>query len=384
MNDADSLRRQRPGVFYLLLAGLVLVLLAWVVRGLYTSEERLPPPNSLAGLLQRLALDEDTAHEAQLALEKRPEARDLTFWRRILESPSPRARYLAADTIAKRKTPEAAQVLAGLMRDNASEVRIRAVETLVRVDREAALPTLLAALRDGDTWVREKAATQLRFLQDKRAVPMLMVALRDPERSVSFQVMTNLRKLTGQHFRARYRDRPDKFEAVIRQWEQWWQSARPQWKVDPAYQNVQPVHPSRKDPAPGFQISSVQGRRIQLADLKGKLVLLNFWGTWCGFCQAEVQALQRVKEKYGPRGLEIIGLGVAEKDADSVRKYAREHGLTYTLALATPNVLKAYGYIEDVPVTVLIDRQGNIRYRWEGDRDEATFSSAVERLLAEP
>jgi len=75
---------------------------------------------------------------------------------------------------------------------------------------------------------------------------------------------------------------------------------------------------------------------------------------------------------------------VAEKDADSVRQYAREHGLTYALALATPHVLKAYGYIEDVPVTVLIDRQGNIRYRWEGDRDEATFSSAVERLLREP
>ena len=160
MNNAESVRRQRPGVFYWLLGGLLLIPLAWMVRGIYTSEEQLPPSDSTEGLLQRLALDEDTAHEAQLALEKRPEAKDLAFWRRILESPSARARYLAADTIAKQKTPEAAQILVGLLRDNASEVRIRAVETLVRVDPKAALSVLLAALRDGDTWVREKAATQ--------------------------------------------------------------------------------------------------------------------------------------------------------------------------------------------------------------------------------
>lgn len=384
MNDAESAKRQRPRMTYWLLAGLVLVLLAWVAREVYAPEEHLPPADSVEGLLQRLALDEETAHEAQLALEKRPEAKDLAFWTRILESPSARARYLAADTIAKRETPEAARVLAGLLQDNASEVRIRAVETLVRIDREAALPVLLAALRDGDTWVREKAATQLRYLQDKRTVPMLVDALRDPERSVSFQALTNLRKLTGQNFRARYTDGPDKFEAAVSRWEKWWQSAKPKWKIDPAYQNVQPVHPSRKDPAPDFTVSSVNGGRVTLSHLQGKLVLLNFWGTWCRFCQAEVQALQRVKEKYGPRGLEIIGLGVAEKDAESVRRYAQEHGLTYLLTLATPDVLKTYGHIEDVPVSVLIDRQGNIRYRWEGDRDEATFSAAVERLLAEP
>src|SRR5579871_133803 len=108
---------------------LLLVGALWVQR----RREAPPPPprdDTIAGLKTRLGGDEDDALDAQAELERRVGVKDTLFWKGLLDSPRSRARYLAADTLSKQKTPEVASLLAGLMQDSASEVRLCAVQAL--------------------------------------------------------------------------------------------------------------------------------------------------------------------------------------------------------------------------------------------------------------
>jgi len=372
----------RGRLAWLIVIAALLVGGALVVRRVLLSPER-PPDNSIPGLLTRLGGEEADALDAQEELERRIGVNDAAFWKRALDSPDDRARYLAADTIAKQRTPESARLLAGLLEDYASEVRRRAVEAIVTTHRPSALKLLATALRDEDTWVRHSAATQMRYLKDRRAVPALIAALRDSDRPTAFLAMSALRRLTGQKFQARYVDDNATFQKAIFRWERWWQTVRARWPSDPSLLDVAPVHPTRRKPAPDFTLTDINGERQQLSALRGKVVLLNFWGTWCGPCVAEVPILEQMTRQFGADQLVVIGLGVAEQDAESVRRFAALHGLTYRLALATDSVREDYGHIDEVPVSFLIDRQGQIRYRWDGDRDAQTFSSAIRRVLAE-
>lgn len=383
MEKAERPELRPPNRTAWLIAALLLVGGALALRLALLPPPR-PPDDSLPGLLQRLGGEEEDSILAQEVLERRVGVRDTAFWKRVLDSPSPRARYLAADSLAKQRTPEAARLLSALLEDYASEVRRFAVDAIVQTDRASALKPLLAALRDEDTWVRHSAATQLRYLQDRRTVPALLAALRDPDRATAMLAMSNLRALTGQAFRARFRDSPADFQKTVRRWETWWERARARWPVDPALASVAPVHPTRRAPAPDFDVTTLEGNRLRLSALRGRIVLLNFWGTWCGPCVAEVPILEQIQRRYRRDGLEVIGLGIGEESAEAVRRFAARHGLTYALALATERMREEYGHIHEVPVSFLIDRQGQIRYRWDGDRDAQTFSSAIRRLLAEP
>src|SRR5262249_27356219 len=150
------------------------------------------------------------------------------------------------------------------------------------------------------------------------------------------------------------------------------------------YADVPPIRPARSDPAPSFDLPDVEGRPVRLADQRGRLTLLNFWGTWCPPCQQEIPDLVRMDATYRAKGLDIVGIALSEKDgAAGLKRWCAAHGVTYRQALATHAVQEAFGDIHEVPVSVLIDAQGRIRYRWEGERDYATFQAAVERLLQE-
>lgn len=383
MNDSRTVNRSRRRLSLLLLAGCAVIPVAWIVRASLQSDKPGIEDNSIHGLIAGLASDEQTAGEAQELLERRPEAKGLAFWKPLLNSSNPNTRYVAAENIAKEKTPEAARVLAGLLTDSSSVVRIQAVQSLPFIDKEIALRPLLAALRDDDLWVRQEAARQIQYLKDKRTVPMLIAALRDLDRYVGVQSMSNLRKLTGKPWRARNIDPDATYIAVVRQWEEWWKAARANWEVDGSLTNVAPVHPSRKDRAPDFRVRTMQGNWVSLSDLRGKLVLINFWATWCKHCYTEMKDLEKVKQQYGSQGLEVIGLEIGESEAEPLRKYAAEHGITYPLALTPEPTRKAYGHVFQVPASFLIDREGFIRYHWDGVRDGATFSAAVSRLLTE-
>jgi peroxiredoxin len=127
----------------------------------------------------------------------------------------------------------------------------------------------------------------------------------------------------------------------------------------------------------------VAGKPPRLADLRGQIVLLNFFGSWCYPCVKELPGLVNLHRRYVARGVQVVGLGVAEKSEADLRRVAERRQLPFVVAIAPEEVLEASGDIHEVPSSFLIDRRGRIRRIWEGDRIEQTFEAGPTRVLKE-
>ena len=129
------------------------------------------------------------------------------------------------------------------------------------------------------------------------------------------------------------------------------------------------------------------GRRGQLADYNGKVVLLDFYATWCGPCRAETPHLVELHKRYAQEGLQVIGLNVGgETDQDQVPEFAREFGIQFPLAVPDDDLVDDYlGLNRNIPQTVVVDRQGKVVQRFVGYSDEsaAKIEQAVHASLEE-
>ena len=323
-------------------------------------------------------------------LSKTPAAERVSLLVKHLDAESPGLRYAAVDALGEQTGSVAADAMEQrAFRDSSSPVRERALEALPDVDPARGGRLLLAGLRDEDAWIRRTAVMQLSLragkqpkVVDRRAVPRLVQALDDSDPAVRAMAVGTLRKLTGKPWHARQTAPEPEKQAVLRQWRRWWDGARAAWPAADA--PPLPRHPTRADPAPDVRLTDIDGRPFRLADQRGRITLLNFWGTWCPPCRVEIPDLVKLDAAYRGRGLDMVGIALSERDgADGLRDWCRAHGITYRQALATDDVLEAFDDIHAVPVSILIDARGRIRYRWEGERDFATFRAAVERLLGE-
>ena len=135
-------------------------------------------------------------------------------------------------------------------------------------------------------------------------------------------------------------------------------------------------------PAPQLEGVDLEGRPLRLADLRGQVVLLNFWATWCIPCLEEIPDLERVASTLVPRGAQVVGANVDADDPTRLAAFAREHGITYPVVIATPRDVETYR-LTVIPTTFLIDQQGVVRQRYRGPRDYATFAQDIEHLLQE-
>lgn len=139
------------------------------------------------------------------------------------------------------------------------------------------------------------------------------------------------------------------------------------------------------DPVFAATLADFDGKPVPLAELKGKLVVLNFWATWCGPCRTEIPHLIEAQEKYAPRGVVFMGAAV-EDNADSVRDFGKAYGINYIVVMAGKDqgiaLLRALGNkIAGLPFTLVLDRQGNIVAVKRGIMTPARLQQILEPLL---
>lgn len=132
-----------------------------------------------------------------------------------------------------------------------------------------------------------------------------------------------------------------------------------------------------------FSFKDMNGKKVSLSEFKGKVILLDFWATWCVPCKAEIPGFIELQKKYGAEGLQIIGLSV-DDSAAMAKKYSDEMKMNYPILLAEgkEDILKAYDPIPSIPVSVVIDRQGRIAGRHLGIVPMAVFEKEISALLS--
>ena len=135
--------------------------------------------------------------------------------------------------------------------------------------------------------------------------------------------------------------------------------------------------------APEFKLDGLDGKALTLAGSRGKVILLNFWATWCGPCQAEIPDLIALQQKYKDQ-LQIIGLVVDEDDASVVKNVVAETQINYPVAMTSQEVRVQYGGIAALPTSFVLDTQGRIVQKHEGLRDPALYETEIRALLGLP
>lgn len=133
--------------------------------------------------------------------------------------------------------------------------------------------------------------------------------------------------------------------------------------------------------APSFTRADLSGRKVSLSEYRGKIVLLNFWATWCGPCIGELPALDRWQEQFGSKGLQVIGISMDDSIAP-VRAAISKYKIKYPVVMGDEHVGMAYGGVLGVPETFLIDRKGVVVRQYEGPLDIRRVEGDLRSLMA--
>src|SRR6266851_6646507 len=133
---------------------------------------------------------------------------------------------------------------------------------------------------------------------------------------------------------------------------------------------------------PDFTVKDLQGREISSADFRGKVVLIDFWATWCQPCKQEMPGYQKLLDRYGSRGFAVIGFKFdTMMDMEDPILFAKKIGVRYPLAVADDDLKQKFGGIEGLPTTLLYDRQGVLRKKVIGFEYTDAIESALKGLL---
>ncbi len=138
--------------------------------------------------------------------------------------------------------------------------------------------------------------------------------------------------------------------------------------------------PLRSDQPADFTLQGFDGQPIALADLRGKVVVVNFWSSWCEPCKDEAQELERAWLRYKDRGVVIVGANVWTEDTEA-RGFLEEQGITYPNGSTEAALSAEYG-LTGIPETFIIDRDGKLVRRWLGPLTEAQLADMIETTIA--
>lgn len=133
-------------------------------------------------------------------------------------------------------------------------------------------------------------------------------------------------------------------------------------------------------PAPDFARTTLGGTPIRLADFRGKVVLLNFWATWCAPCRVEIPRFTEWQRQFGPQGFQVLAVSM-DDDPSPVRTFVQRTHPNFPIVMGDARLGELYGGVLGVPVTFLIDRSGIVRRRYDGGPVGQDVAGQIHRLL---
>ncbi len=145
--------------------------------------------------------------------------------------------------------------------------------------------------------------------------------------------------------------------------------------------------PSEAAVAPAFALLNDQGDTVKLSDYAGKVIILDFWATWCPPCRQEIPHFIELQNEYGEKGLQVIGVSVDQQGWEVVKPFVKEQGINYPILMAGRDVYREYQELlpgserGGIPFTFVIDRKGVVQHKFVGYRDKAVFEEAVKTLF---
>jgi thiol-disulfide isomerase/thioredoxin len=151
----------------------------------------------------------------------------------------------------------------------------------------------------------------------------------------------------------------------------------------PTSGKLEVIDPEKRVPAADFKLVDSGGAEVNLADYKGKVVLLNFWATWCGPCELEIPWFKEFEQTYKDQGFAVLGISEDEDGWPAVRPYMKARAMNYRVLLDDGKMPEPYKSIEALPTTLLVDRQGRVAVSHTGLVGKNVYQNGVEHLLAE-
>ena len=140
---------------------------------------------------------------------------------------------------------------------------------------------------------------------------------------------------------------------------------------------------SEKKTAPDFTLTDLNGKNVSLTEFRGKIVILDFWATWCPPCILEIPHFIELQDKYRDMGFAMVGISLDQAGIEVVKTFAQKYKINYPILMNDGQVHIAYGGISSIPTTFVIDPAGNIRKKYIGYIEKTVFEEDIKTLLAE-
>lgn len=135
--------------------------------------------------------------------------------------------------------------------------------------------------------------------------------------------------------------------------------------------------------APDFTLTDISGKQVSLKDYRGKVVLVDFWATWCPPCRVSIPAMEELHKEYGPKGLQVLSISMDE-ETGLVAPFAREHGMTYPILLGAASDVSERYRVRGIPALYLVDQDGKLVRQWLGFDDSVPkqWRESLDKLLS--